>query len=57
MPNSLCQFRTDLCDALPWFRAVQGGAYHDKGLCFGWLLDADSGPRTYIDDEIVITRV
>lgn len=51
------QYRTELCDALPWFRAVQGGAYSDRGLCFGCLLDADSGLRPYVDDEIIITRM
>ncbi|OJJ48222.1 hypothetical protein ASPZODRAFT_140536 [Penicilliopsis zonata CBS 506.65] len=56
-PPAWAESRPDLCDALPWFRAVQGGSYHKDGFCWGYLIDADSGIRSYIDDEIVITRV
>lgn len=51
------QCRPELCDALPWFRSVQGGVYHSGNLCFGFLLDADCGIRSHIDDEVIITRV
>ena len=51
------QCRPDLCDALPWFRSAQGGYYHNGSLCYGCLVDADSGVRAYIDDEVVITRM
>ncbi|PYH69162.1 hybrid D-mandelate dehydrogenase-like dehydrogenase/2OG-Fe(II) oxygenase [Aspergillus vadensis CBS 113365] len=49
--------RPDLCDALPWFRSVQGGVYHNGNICWGFLIDADCGIRSYLDDEVVITRV
>lgn len=49
--------RPELCDALPWFRAVQGGSYHCDHLCWGFLLDADCGIRSYIDEEVIVTRV
>ena len=55
--NNRHQCRPELCDALPWFRSVQGGIYHSGNLCFGFLLDADCGIRSYIDDEVIITRV
>ncbi|RAK94083.1 hypothetical protein BO79DRAFT_233923 [Aspergillus costaricaensis CBS 115574] len=47
----------ELCDALPWFRSVQGGVYHNGNICWGFLIDADCGIRSYLDDEVVITRV
>jgi hypothetical protein len=53
----LSQKRPDLCDAIPWFRATQGGLYHLNGFCWGFLVDSDSGERAYIDEEIIITRV
>ncbi|PYH92964.1 hypothetical protein BO71DRAFT_400122 [Aspergillus ellipticus CBS 707.79] len=56
-PPAWAECRPELCDALPWFRAVQGGVYHSGNLCLGFLVDADCGIRSYIDDEIVITRV
>lgn len=31
--------------------------YHNEGFCFGFLIDADGGTRTYIDEEIIITRM
>lgn len=51
------QTRPELCDALPWFRSVQGGVYHSGGFCWGFLVDADCGIRSYIGEEVIITRV
>lgn len=31
--------------------------YHTEGFCYGFLVDADGGTRTHIDDEIIITRM
>ncbi|GFF64652.1 hypothetical protein IFM60648_01339 [Aspergillus lentulus] len=56
-PPAWAECRPELCDALPWFRAVQGGSYHCDHLCWGFLLDADCGIRSYIDEEVVFTRV
>ncbi|KAJ5573562.1 uncharacterized protein N7459_007989 [Penicillium hispanicum] len=56
-PPAWADSRPGLADALPWFRAVQGGMYHCKGFCWGFLLDADCGDRAYISDEVVITRM
>lgn len=50
------QFRPELSDTLPWYRAVQGGVYHCEGYCWGFILDADCGDRSYMDDEVIITR-
>lgn len=52
-----CQGRQQLCDAIPWFRCTQGAMYHNEGFCYGFLIDADGGTRTYIDEEIIITRM
>ncbi|KAE8329966.1 hypothetical protein BDV39DRAFT_213445 [Aspergillus sergii] len=56
-PPAWANFRSELGDTLPWFRAVQGGAYHKDGLAWGVLVDRDSGERSYIDEEVVITRI
>lgn len=31
--------------------------YHNEGFCYGFLIDADGGTRTYIDEEVIITRM
>ena len=31
--------------------------YYSAGLCWGILIDADTGLRAYMDDEILITRM
>ncbi|KAF3897440.1 Oxoglutarate/iron-dependent dioxygenase [Trichophyton interdigitale] len=49
--------RVVLGDALPWFHSVQGGCYYLDNICRGVLIDGDCGDRSYIDDEVVITRV
>ncbi|KNG82901.1 hypothetical protein ANOM_008179 [Aspergillus nomiae NRRL 13137] len=56
-PPAWANFRSELGDTLPWFRAVQGGIYHKDGLAWGVLISRDSGERSYIDEEIVITRI
>ncbi|KAJ9206360.1 hypothetical protein DTO027B5_717 [Paecilomyces variotii] len=56
-PPAWAESRPDLCDALPWFRSLQGGIYYRDELCWGCLVDADSGVRSYIDEEILITRI
>lgn len=57
LANQWMKFRSELGDTLPWFRAVQGGIYHKDGLAWGVLVDRDSGERSYIDEEVVITRM
>ncbi|OXV11533.1 hypothetical protein Egran_00707, partial [Elaphomyces granulatus] len=56
-PPAWAETRPELCDAIPWFRSLQGGIYYNAGLCWGVLIDADTGLRAYMDDEIVITRI
>ncbi|KAE8136632.1 2OG-Fe(II) oxygenase superfamily-domain-containing protein [Aspergillus pseudotamarii] len=56
-PPAWANFRSELGDTLPWFRAVQGGIYHKDGLAWGVLISRDSGERSYIDEEVVITRI
>ncbi|CAG7969934.1 unnamed protein product [Penicillium salamii] len=31
--------------------------YHNEGFCYGFLIDADGGERSYLDEEILITRI
>lgn len=51
------QTRQPMCDVLEWFRCTQGGAYHHDGLTYGIYMGADCGPRVYIDEEVIITRM
>ncbi|MCJ1470214.1 hypothetical protein MMC07_008859 [Pseudocyphellaria aurata] len=55
-PEVWADYRQNLCEALPWYKAYQSGSYTFKDLAFGFLLDKDSGERQYMDEEIVITR-
>ncbi|KAL2854516.1 2OG-Fe(II) oxygenase superfamily-domain-containing protein [Aspergillus pseudoustus] len=55
-PPAWAKFRTPLGDALPWFRKFQGGMYTRDGVLYGMLISADAGVRSFIDDEIIITR-
>ncbi|KAJ5562414.1 hypothetical protein N7535_003133 [Penicillium sp. DV-2018c] len=56
-PPAWAECRQQLCDALPWIRITQGAMYHNGGFCWGFLVDADGGTRTHIDEEIIITRI
>ncbi|OAL66444.1 hypothetical protein A7C99_1830 [Trichophyton rubrum] len=56
-PPVWAEDRVVLGDALPWFHSVQGGCYYLDNICRGVLIDGDCGDRSYIDDEVVITRV
>ncbi|KAL3478064.1 hypothetical protein BJX99DRAFT_256831 [Aspergillus californicus] len=49
--------RANLADALPWYNRHQGGVHYKDDLAWGFLVDADCGVRSHIDDEIIITRV
>lgn len=43
---------------MTWFKQYQSGVHTsaEKG-CMGLLLDESSGDRSYIDEEIIITRL
>ncbi|KAK1145701.1 hypothetical protein N8T08_003937 [Aspergillus melleus] len=56
-PPAWAETRPALCDTISWFNSLQGGVYHSGKICRGFLIDQDSGIRSYLDDEIVITRV
>ncbi|KAJ5794631.1 hypothetical protein N7457_001230 [Penicillium paradoxum] len=56
-PPAWAEGRQQLCDAIPWFRCTQGAMYHNEGFCYGFLVDADGGTRTHIDEEVIITRI
>jgi hypothetical protein len=36
---------------------MQGGAAHKKLTCTGFLLDGDNGDRSFMSDEVIITRM
>lgn len=56
-PLTFLRTRPELCDAIPWFRSAQGGCYYAKGYCWGLLVDADCGTRSYLDEEVIVTRM
>ncbi|KAL4866261.1 hypothetical protein BDV12DRAFT_199326 [Aspergillus spectabilis] len=56
-PPAWAQNRFTLGETLPWFNVMQGGMCHKDQICWGFLIDGDSGIRSYVDDETVITRV
>lgn len=45
-----------MVDTLDWFPSMQGGAAHTDKQCTGFLLDADNGARSFMNDEVIITR-
>ncbi|KAF3396404.1 hypothetical protein F1880_006750 [Penicillium rolfsii] len=49
--------RQQITDALEWYRCMQGGASHKEKKCTGFLLDGDSGDRSFMSDEVFITRI
>lgn len=57
LPPAWAVSRPELCDAIPWFRSTQGGCYFLNGTAYGVLIDGDGGKRTYLDDEVIITRM
>jgi hypothetical protein len=36
---------------------MQGGAAHKEKKCTGFLLDGDNGDRSFMSDEVFITRM
>ncbi|PLB43251.1 hypothetical protein P170DRAFT_419123 [Aspergillus steynii IBT 23096] len=56
-PPAWAETRPALCDTIPWFNSLQGGVYHTGKICRGFLVDQDCGIRSYMDEEVVITRV
>ncbi|RDW57889.1 uncharacterized protein DSM5745_11407 [Aspergillus mulundensis] len=49
--------RTGIADTYAWFKIPQGGTYTSKGFFFGLLLGKNGGPRCYVDNDTIITRV
>ncbi|MCJ1389057.1 hypothetical protein MMC18_001911 [Xylographa bjoerkii] len=48
--------RQALCETLPYYRAYNSGAHTSGGLAHGFLLSSDNTERSFMDDEVVITR-
>ncbi|KAJ5702516.1 hypothetical protein N7488_010064 [Penicillium malachiteum] len=55
-PPAWAESRSNLADAIRWFRVVQGSTQHNDGICHGVFLGTHGGLRPYMNDEIVITR-
>lgn len=36
---------------------MQGGAAHKDKMCTGYLVDKDCGRRSFMNDEVIITRM
>jgi hypothetical protein len=49
--------RQGLCEALPYYRAYQSGAYTHAGKVLGFLCDGEVGDRDVFGEQIVIARV
>lgn len=56
-PNIWANQRQALCEALPYYRAYQSGAYQNGGIIYGLMCDQETDPRDKLDDQILITRV
>ncbi|KAI5303568.1 hypothetical protein KEM56_007412 [Ascosphaera pollenicola] len=56
-PPAWAETRSELCESIAWFRSAQSGLYNHDGFAYGLLIDRDSGGRSYMDDEIIITRI
>ncbi|KAI5291354.1 hypothetical protein KEM54_005207 [Ascosphaera aggregata] len=56
-PPAWAETRSEICESIAWFRSSQAGLYHHDGFAYGLLIDRDSGDRSYMDDEIIVTRV
>ncbi|KAI9802588.1 MAG: hypothetical protein M1833_001662 [Piccolia ochrophora] len=55
-PPVWAQYRQELCDTLPYYRAYESGCYVKDGLAYGFMLGKTTIERPYIDQDIVITR-
>ncbi|SCV68206.1 BQ2448_327 [Microbotryum intermedium] len=57
-PPIWCQSRQELCEALPYFRAYQGGHYDLGERCIGYLLDGFPAPgdRCEAKGKIIISH-
>ncbi|KAL4911104.1 hypothetical protein BDW74DRAFT_184618 [Aspergillus multicolor] len=49
--------RPEIAGAFTWFKSHQGGMYYNNGLCYGFLIDGDSGNRSHVGEEVVISRI
>ncbi|KAL4922811.1 hypothetical protein BDW62DRAFT_3143 [Aspergillus aurantiobrunneus] len=56
-PPAWADDRASLGSALPWFNRMQGGMGYKDDICWGFFIDGDCGARSYVDDEVVITRI
>lgn len=45
-----------MCESVGYYRAYQSGGYTLHGVGYGFLVDKDAGERSYMDEEVVITR-
>lgn len=56
-PPVWADLRQQLCQALPYYRAYQSGAYSSNGVVVGHLIDGSIDLRDSVSDEVVITSM
>ena len=53
-PPVYADIRQSLCEALPYYRAHQSGAYTKNNIVHGFLCDSETSNRAKFDDQIMI---
>jgi len=48
--------RQDLCESLPYYRALKGGGYTSGGFAYCFMFDAESHQRDHFDSDVLISR-
>ncbi|RDW93718.1 uncharacterized protein DSM5745_01040 [Aspergillus mulundensis] len=46
-PPAWSNNRPEIAGAFTWFKSHQGGMYYNNGICYGFLIDGDSGNRCH----------
>lgn len=57
IPPVWSETRQGLCEAVPYYRAYQSGAYLNGGIVHGFLCDKEASKRAKFDDTIMIATV
>ncbi|KAK3079277.1 hypothetical protein LTS18_005263, partial [Coniosporium uncinatum] len=55
-PSVWASGRQDLCESLPYYRALKGGGYTSGGFAYCFMFDAESHQRDHFDSDVLISR-
>jgi len=55
-PSVWAPGRQDLCESLPYYRALKGGGYTSGGFAYCFMFDAESHQRDHFDSDVLISR-